>query len=120
MISSPDADQPFMTAINTDTQTVIGQVNWVDTNGQPAGGNEACAYDHGTHSFLVNNDNTVANPRGEIDVIPASSITQLIAWPPLPRSRRNPCRASQPAVRHRHLAPSRFRRGTRASASERA
>lgn len=77
MISSPDADQPFMTAINTDTQTVIGQVNWVDTNGQPAGGNEACAYDHGTHSFLVNNDNTLANPRGEMDVIPASDITGL-------------------------------------------
>jgi len=79
MISSPDADQPFMTAINTDTQSVIGQVKWVDTNGQPAGGNEACAYDHATHSFLVNNDATVQNPRGELDVIPASDITGLAA-----------------------------------------
>jgi DNA-binding beta-propeller fold protein YncE len=79
MISSPDADQPFATFINTDTQTVVAQVNWVDTNGQPAGGNEACAYDHGTHSFLVNNDNTVANPHGELEMIPASSITSLAA-----------------------------------------
>jgi hypothetical protein len=77
MISSPDADLPFMTAINTDTQTVIAQVNWVDTNGQPAGGNEACVYDPTTHSFLVNNDATVANPRGELEVIPASDITAL-------------------------------------------
>jgi hypothetical protein len=77
MISSPDADQPFASFINTDTRTVIATVNWVDTNGQPAGGNEQCQYDPGTKSFLVNNDNTVANPRGEVDVIPAVDIKNL-------------------------------------------
>jgi hypothetical protein len=77
MISTPDADQPFATFINTDTQTVVATVKWVDTNGKAAGGNEQCQYDHASHSFLVNNDNTVANPHGEVDVIPASSITTL-------------------------------------------
>src|SRR5438132_2124688 len=41
------------------------------------GGNEQCQYDHGSQSFLVNNDNTVANPHGEVDVIPVASIRAL-------------------------------------------
>jgi hypothetical protein len=79
MISSPDADLPFASFINTDTQTLIATVNWVDTNGQAAGGNEQCQYDPLTKSFIVNNDNTVANPRGEVDVIPVVDITSLSA-----------------------------------------
>ena len=77
MISIPDADQPFAVFINTSTQTIVATVNWVDTNGSPAGGNEQCQYDHGTQTFIVNNDATLANPHGELDVIPASSITAL-------------------------------------------
>ena len=78
MISIPDADLPYAAFINTDTQTVIGFVNWVDTDGvTPAGGNEQCQYDPGTKNFLVNNDNTVANPRGEVDVIPAADIRNM-------------------------------------------
>ena len=77
MISTPDADQPFATFINTDTQTVVATIKWVDTNGTAAAGNEACAYDHASRSFLVNNDATLANPHGEVDVIPAASITGL-------------------------------------------
>jgi len=77
MISIPDADLPYAAFINTDTQTVIGFVNWVDTNGEAAGGNEQCRYDPGTKNFLVNNDNTVANPHGEIDVFPAAAIKAM-------------------------------------------
>jgi hypothetical protein len=78
MISSPDADVPFVSFINTNTQTLVATVVWVDTDGStPAGGNEACVYDHGSQSFLVNNDNTVANPRGEVDVIPVAYIQAI-------------------------------------------
>jgi hypothetical protein len=74
MISSPDADQPFSSFIDTTTQTLIATVNWVDTNGQPAGGNEQCQYDSASQSFLVNNDATIANPHGEVDVLPVAAI----------------------------------------------
>jgi hypothetical protein len=77
MISSPDAPQPFASFIDTTTQTLVATVNWVDTNGSPAGGNEQCQYDSASQSFLVNNDATVANPHGEVDVIPASSILAI-------------------------------------------
>jgi len=42
------------------------------------GGNEQCQYDAGTKSFLVNNDNTIANPHGEVDVIPAADIKSMV------------------------------------------
>jgi len=79
MISIPDADIPFASFIDTTTQRVLATVNWVDVNGNPAGGNEQCQYDTATQSFLVNNDNTVANPHGELDVIPVASIRALPA-----------------------------------------
>lgn len=79
MVSSPDADQPFASFINTDTQTLVATVNWVDTDGTAAGGNEQCQYDHASHSFIVNNDNTLQNPHGEVDVIPVSSIKAIPA-----------------------------------------
>jgi hypothetical protein len=77
MISSPDAPQPFASFIDTRTRTLIATVNWVDTNGQPAAGNEQCQYDPASQSFLVNNDATIANPHGEVDVIPAAAILGL-------------------------------------------
>ena len=43
-------------------------------NGPASAGLEACAYDHGTASFLVNNDGSTANPHGETDVIPATFV----------------------------------------------
>jgi hypothetical protein len=79
MISSPDAPQPFASFINTTTGTLVATVNWVDTNGSPAGGNEQCQYDSATQSFIVNNDATLANPHGEVDVIPAADILALAA-----------------------------------------
>ncbi len=77
MVSSPDADIPFASFISTTTQTVLATVTWVDTDGNAAGGNEQCQYDHGTQSFLVNNDNTIVNPHGEVDVITVASIRAL-------------------------------------------
>jgi hypothetical protein len=79
MIQVPDADLPYAVFINTSTQTVQATVNWTDTNGQPAGGNEACVYDPTQKAFLVNNDSTLQNPRGEVDVIPALDITSVSA-----------------------------------------
>jgi hypothetical protein len=74
MISTPDADTPFASFIDTSTQQLVATVRWIDVNGSPAGGNEACVYDTASKSFLVNNDNTVANPHGELEVIPVASI----------------------------------------------
>jgi hypothetical protein len=79
MIEIPDADQPYAVFINTVTQTLVATVNWVNTDGTAAGGNEACAYDAGTKRFIVNNDATLENPRGETDAIPAADIVALAA-----------------------------------------
>jgi YVTN family beta-propeller protein len=82
MISSPDAPVPFASFISTTTQAVLATVLWTDPaggSGAVAGGNEQCQYDTTTQSFIVNNDATVANPHGEVDVIPVSSITALAA-----------------------------------------
>ncbi|MGZ5644106.1 MAG: hypothetical protein ACXWGX_14100, partial [Usitatibacter sp.] len=78
MISSPDADTPFASFISPATLSVIATVQWTEPGTTtPAGGNEQCRYDAGSQSFIVNNDATAANPHGEVDVIPASSITSL-------------------------------------------
>ncbi len=78
MIAIPDADVPYAAIIDTNTQKLKGMVVWVDTdNATPAGGNEQCQYDPASKSFLVNNDGTIANPRGEVDVIPAVDLVAL-------------------------------------------
>lgn len=78
MISSPGESPPFATFIDAITQTVVATVVFTDPGtglgGPGSQGLEACEYDHGTNSFLVNNDGSTANPRGEVDVIPASAI----------------------------------------------
>ncbi len=79
MISSPDEALPFATFINTTTQTIIAKVTFTDSSGNPSAGLEACAYDHTTKSFYVNNDGTTDNPHGEVNVIPAAAITALAA-----------------------------------------
>lgn len=68
-ITSPAETPPYTTFINTDTQTIVGRLTFTGSSGL-----ESCAYDPGTKSFLINNDGTTANPDGELDVIPASSI----------------------------------------------
>ena len=78
MISSPGENPPFATFIDATTQTVIATLLFTDPgsgpNGPASAGLEACAYDHATASFYVNNDGSTANPRGELDVIPAAAV----------------------------------------------
>ncbi|WP_231937355.1 YncE family protein [Caballeronia udeis] len=69
-MANPADSPPFLTFINTDTQAVVSHLNFPGSAGL-----EACEYDAGTRSFLINNDGTAANPDGELDVIPASSVT---------------------------------------------
>jgi hypothetical protein len=86
MISSPGEAPPFATFIDTTTQKIIATLLFTDpgtgAGGRKSDGLEACVYDHGTASFLVNNDGTTANPHGEVDVIPAAAI--LVGTPAAP------------------------------------
>lgn len=74
MISTPEADTPFATFINTATQAVVAQVTFTDPSGAPSAGLEQCRYDPATDIFYVNNDGTTANPHGELVAIPGASI----------------------------------------------
>jgi|SRR5690242_3211867 len=80
MINSPGETPPFATFIDTTTQKIIAKLLFTDPgsgpSGPPSAGLEACVYDHGTQSFMTNNDGTTANPHGELDVIPASFVLQ--------------------------------------------
>lgn len=77
MISTPEADTPFATFINTNTQGVVAQVNFTDASGNPSLGLEQCRYDAASDTFFVNNDGTTANPNGELVAIPGASIRAL-------------------------------------------
>jgi hypothetical protein len=78
MISSPGESPPFATFIDTTTQQIIATLLFTDPGSGPAGpasaGLEACAYDHASSSFFVNNDGSTANPNGEVDTIPVAAI----------------------------------------------
>src|ERR1700704_281435 len=80
MINSPGETPPFATFIDVTTQKVIATLLFTDPGTGPTGrasdGLEACVYDHATQTFLNNNDGSTANPRGEVDVIPASFVMQ--------------------------------------------
>lgn len=80
MISSPGETPPFATFIDTVTQKIIAKLLFTDPGtgaaGPPSAGLEACAYDTGTQSFMVNNDGSTANPHGELDVIPPTFVMQ--------------------------------------------
>jgi DNA-binding beta-propeller fold protein YncE len=80
MINSPGESPPFATFIDTTTQKIIATLLFTDPGTGPGGpasaGLEACAYDHGTQSFIDNNDGSTANPHGEVDVIPAAFVMQ--------------------------------------------
>jgi hypothetical protein len=73
-ISTPGAEHPFMTFVDTVTQSIVATVVMDDSSGASSAGLEACTYDHTTKKFFVNNDGSTANPRGEMDGIPASAI----------------------------------------------
>ena len=80
MINSPGENPPFATFIDVTTQKIIATLLVTDPGSGPKGpasaGLEGCVYDHGTQSFLNNNDGSTANPNGEVDVIPAAFILQ--------------------------------------------
>jgi len=73
-ISTPGANHPFMTFVDTVTQSIVATVIMDDSSGAASAGLEACTYDQATKKFFVNNDGSTANPRGEMDGIPASAI----------------------------------------------
>ena len=77
MISTPEADVPFATFINTATQAVVAQVTFADSAGAPSAGLEQCRYDAATDTFYVNNDGTTDFPNGELDAIPGASIRAI-------------------------------------------
>jgi hypothetical protein len=79
MISTPEADTPFSTFINTATQSVVAQVTFTDASGAPSAGLEQCRYDPGTDTFYVNNDGTTANPHGELVAMPGAAIRAIPA-----------------------------------------
>ena len=79
MISTPEADTPFATFINTATQQVVAQVTFTDPAGNPGAGLEQCRYDSATDTFYVNNDGTTANPHGELTALPGASIRAIAA-----------------------------------------
>lgn len=69
MFASPGETPPFATFISTKTQAVVSKLTFTGSSGL-----EACVYDPKSKNFLINNDGTSANPDGEVDVIPASSV----------------------------------------------
>ncbi|HET9577743.1 MAG TPA: hypothetical protein VFP44_07930 [Usitatibacter sp.] len=80
-IATPGADNPFMTFVDMNTQQIVATVVMDDSAGAPSAGLEACTYDHTTRKFFVNNDGSTANPRGEMDGIPASAIVAVKPGP---------------------------------------
>jgi len=77
MVAAPEADTPFVTFINTTTQTVVATVTFTDASGAASAGLEACRYDPTSDAFYINNDGTTANPHGELDVLPGPAIRAL-------------------------------------------
>ena len=77
MISTPEANTPFATFINTTTQAVVAQVTFTDAAGAPSAGLEQCRYDPASDTFFVNNDGTTANPNGELVSMPGASIRAI-------------------------------------------
>lgn len=75
MFANPNDTPPYVTWISTSTNTVTTTLTFNGSGAVPTStGLEACVYDPGTKNFLINNDGSTANPAGEIDVIPASSV----------------------------------------------
>jgi len=79
MIAAPEADTPFVTLINSTTQSVVATITFTDASNAPSAGLEACRYDTGTDAFYINNDGTTANPHGELDVLPGAAVRAIPA-----------------------------------------
>ncbi len=70
-ISSPGESPPFMTVVDAVNQNVLATVYF------DSAGLEACVYDPTTKMFMVNNDGSNANGRGEISGYPAAFFNAL-------------------------------------------
>lgn len=77
IIATPEADTPYLTVINTATQTVVGNITFTDASGAPSAGLEACEYDAAGDTVYINNDGTTANPHGEFVAMPGASIRAI-------------------------------------------
>jgi hypothetical protein len=76
-IATPEANPPYVTVINTQTQAVVAQINFTDPQNNPTAGLEQCQYDPNNDTFYVNNDGTTTNPHGELIAIPEASIRAI-------------------------------------------
>ena len=79
MISTPEADTPFATFINTTTQAVVATVTFTDAAGAASAGLEQCRYDAAGDTFYLNNDGTTAHANGELVAMPGASIRAIPA-----------------------------------------
>jgi hypothetical protein len=77
IIATPEADTPYLTVINTVTQSVVGTITFADASGTPSAGLEACEYDAAGDTLYINNDGTTANPHGEFVAMPGASIRAI-------------------------------------------
>ncbi|NML45031.1 hypothetical protein HHL11_14830 [Ramlibacter sp. G-1-2-2] len=78
-IATPEGSPPWVTVINTQTQMIVAQINFVDPAGNATAGLEECQYDTASDTFFINNDGTTANPNGELISIPGASIRGIAA-----------------------------------------
>jgi hypothetical protein len=88
MFAHPGDATPFVTWIDTTTNTIKAQYSLPGASGL-----EQCAYDSGTKSFYLNNDGNSTNPQGEVDVFLASSVvagSPALAKTPYPLAKCNP------------------------------
>ncbi|MGZ5180222.1 MAG: YncE family protein [Ramlibacter sp.] len=79
MIATPEASTPYVSIINTQTQSLVANVTFTDPAGNPSAGLEGCEYDAATDSFYINDDGTTANPHGELTVMPGAAIRAIPA-----------------------------------------
>lgn len=78
-IASPEGAPPFVTVIDTNTQAVVGNIEFTDPQGAATAGLEECQYDTASDTFYINNDGTTTNPHGELIKIPGTSIRGIAA-----------------------------------------
>ena len=70
MYASPGETPPYVTILSTTTQSIVSKLVFNGSTGL-----EACTYDSSTKNFYINNDGTATNPDGELDVIPANTVS---------------------------------------------
>jgi hypothetical protein len=69
MFASGADTPPFVTFIDTGTQSIVAKLTMKDASGLGA-----CAYDEKNGNFVLNNRGTPANPKGELNLIPVSTV----------------------------------------------